>query len=68
MVEAFYKFQYPTTKAFLDFLDVQLDMLSFDKIIVFSEAIPKDSLIRKNIISYYFENKCIITLITQDKI
>jgi 4'-phosphopantetheinyl transferase EntD len=65
--EAFYKFQHPITKKFLDFLDVEMDLTNFEKIIVLSESIPKDSLIRDNLIFYCFENKCVITFVAQDK-
>ena len=61
--EAFYKFQHPITKTFLDFLDVELDLFSLDKIFVLSTDISKDSIIRFNYISYQIKDNHIIAII-----
>ena len=61
--EAFYKFQHPITKIFLDFLDVELDLFSLDKIFVLSTDISKDSIIRFNYISYQIKDNHIIAII-----
>ena len=64
--EAFYKFQYPITKTFLDFLDVQVALPYFDKVVVLSNQISIDSMIRNNKIKYFFDNDCVISIITKN--
>jgi 4'-phosphopantetheinyl transferase EntD len=61
--EAFYKFQHPLTKTFLDFLDVEVSLPSMDKVVVISDEISLDSMIRKNKIKYFFNNDCVISII-----
>jgi len=61
--EAFYKFQHPLTKTFLDFLDVEVSLPSMDKVVVISDEISLDSMIRKNKIKYFFDNDCVISII-----
>ena len=64
--EAFYKFQHPITKTFLDFLDVEVSLPSMNNVIVLSEEISIDSKIRKNRIKYFFDNDCVISIITKN--
>jgi 4'-phosphopantetheinyl transferase EntD len=65
--EAFYKFQHPITKTFLDFLDVELDLFSLDKIFVLSTDISKDSIIRLNYISYEIRDNHIIAIVINSR-
>ena len=66
--EAFYKFQHPITKTFLDFLDVEVSLPSMDKVVVISDEISLDSMIRKNKIKYFFDNDCVISIIIQAEV
>jgi 4'-phosphopantetheinyl transferase EntD len=61
--EAFYKFQYPITRTFLDFLDVEVALPDINRIKVLSGAIKTNSPIRENTVSYYFENGCVVAMI-----
>ena len=61
--EAFYKFQHPLTKTFLDFLDVELVMSGLNQVKVLVETIEPSSIIRRNKVMYLIENECIISLI-----
>ena len=63
--EAFYKFQHPLTKTFLDFLDVEVSLPSMNNVIVLSEEISIDSKIRKNRIKCFFDSNCVISIITK---
>jgi 4'-phosphopantetheinyl transferase EntD len=62
--EAFYKFQHPLTKVFLDFLDVEVNLEDFSKVNVLSKMISQDSKIRDNQVVYYIDNECVISIIT----
>lgn len=62
--EAFYKFQYPITKTFLDFLEVEVDLPGFKHINVLSDNMNNVSSIRGNKSLYIIENKCIVSFIT----
>lgn len=64
--EAFYKFQYPLTKTFLDFLDVEVALPSFSHVSVLSELISQDSPIRINKSTYTVEKSCIVSIVTQE--
>jgi 4'-phosphopantetheinyl transferase EntD len=64
--EAFYKFQHPLTKTFLDFLDVEVSLPTFEQIIVLVESVSQESLIRKNKADWFVEKDCIISIITKD--
>lgn len=61
--EAFYKFQYPLTKTFLDFLDVEVELPGLTQVKVLVETIEPLSIIIHNRAMYLKENKCIISLI-----
>lgn len=61
--EAFYKFQHSLTKAFLDFLDVEVVMPGLNQVKVLVETIEPSSIIRRNKVMYLIENECIISLI-----
>jgi 4'-phosphopantetheinyl transferase EntD len=61
--EAFYKFQFPITKTFLDFLDVEIQLPSINQVFVLAETISSDSLIRSNRVYYYIFNACVIVII-----
>ena len=61
--EAFYKFQHPLTKTFLDFLDVEVVMPGLNQVKVLVETIEPSSIIRRNKVMYLIENECIISLI-----
>ena len=62
--EAFYKFQYPITKTFLDFLEVEVDLPGFKHINVLSDNVINVSSIRGHKSLYIIENKCIVSFIT----
>ena len=62
--EAFYKFQHPLTKTFLDFLDVEVEMQDFYNVRVLSEIISESSQIRKNEVSHYFDCGCVVSMVT----
>lgn len=62
--EAFYKFQHPQTKTFLDFLDVEVALPDLNQVKVLVETIEPSSIIRRNQVMYRIENECIISLIT----
>ena len=66
--EAFYKFQHPLTKTFLDFLDVEVCLEDFSRINVLSNLIPEDSIIRNNRVLYSVEKNCIVSIITQSEV
>ena len=61
--EAFYKFQHPITKTFLDFLDVEVVTPNLSKIKVLSNNISLDSIIHKNFVVFKIENGCVVSLI-----
>ena len=61
--EAFYKFQHPLTKTFLDFLDVEVVLPGLNQVKVLVETIEPSSIIRRNKVMYLIENECIISLI-----
>ncbi|MFM7723787.1 MAG: hypothetical protein ACKO7O_03265, partial [Bacteroidota bacterium] len=62
--EAFYKFQHPLTKTFLDFLDVEVALPDLNQVKVLVETIEPSSTIRCNQVTHRIENECIISLIT----
>ena len=61
--EAFYKFQHPLTKTFLDFLDVEVVMPGLNQVKVLVETIEPLSIIRRYKVMYLIENECVISLI-----
>ena len=61
--EAFYKFQHPITKTFLDFLEVEVDVPNLSKIKVISDNISLDSIIHKNFVVFKIENGCVVSVI-----
>jgi 4'-phosphopantetheinyl transferase EntD len=65
--EAFYKFQHPLTKTFLDFLDVEVCLEDFSRINVLSNLISEESIIRNNRVLYSIEKDCIVSIITQSE-
>ena len=64
--EAFYKFQHPLTNTFLDFLDVEVSLPYFENVVVLSNEISIESMIRKNRIKYFFDNDCVISIVTKN--
>ena len=65
--EAFYKFQHPLTKTFLDFLDVEVCLEDFSRINVLSNLIREESIIRNNRVLYSIEKECIVSIVTQSE-
>lgn len=63
--EAFYKFQHPLTKTFLDFLDVEVALPDLMRVNVFADSIDANSVIRNNRVSYYLEMGCVVAVIVQ---
>ena len=62
--EAFYKFQHPITKTFLDFLDVEVALPYFNQVNVLDDLIENYSVIRKNLVSYSLQNNCVLVLVS----
>jgi len=62
--EAFYKFQHPLTKTFLDFLDVEVVFPDFIQVIVLVDSIDTNSVIRNNRVIFFSEMGCLIAVIT----
>jgi 4'-phosphopantetheinyl transferase EntD len=63
--EAFYKFQYPLTKTFLDFLDVEVALPDLKRVYVLADSIDYSSVVRNNRVSYYVELGCVVAVILQ---
>lgn len=61
--EAFYKFQYPLTKTFLGFLDVEVELINFSRVNVLIDDNLLNSVISKNSVYAKVENDCVIVLI-----
>ncbi len=61
--EAFYKFQYPISKTYLDFLEVEVALPDFIQVNVLSKSIDANSESRFNRVFYYMELGCVVTLI-----
>jgi 4'-phosphopantetheinyl transferase EntD len=61
--EAFYKFQYPLTKTFLGFLDVEVELINFSRVNVLIDDSLLNSVISKNSVYTKIENDCVIVLI-----
>jgi 4'-phosphopantetheinyl transferase EntD len=61
--EAFYKFQHPLTKTFLDFLDVEVDLPDLKNISIINQIIDFRSKILTNKVSWFIENNCVITIV-----
>ena len=61
--EAFYKYQHPITKTFMDFLEVQVSLPDFKEVKILSEIIPPTSIIRNNLVGWWIENNCVVTVI-----
>ncbi len=62
--EAFYKFQHPLTKTFLDFLDVEVALPGLTRVHVLADSIDPNSIIRNNRVSYYLDMGCVNTIVT----
>jgi len=61
--EAFYKFQHPLTKTFLDFLDVTVALPDLTRVHVLAVSIDPNSVIRNNRVRYYLEIGCVISTV-----
>lgn len=61
--EAFYKFQFPITNLFLDFLDVEVQIPELDRMTVLSKLIPTSSLIHKNNLIIQFSQNVVIAVV-----
>jgi 4'-phosphopantetheinyl transferase EntD len=66
--EAFYKFQHPLTKTFLDFLDVEVDILNFKKIILKTKNLNNISIISIHDIIYLTFGKNVISVVCGSKV
>ena len=62
--EAFYKFQHPLTKTFLDFLDVEVALPDLTRVHVLADSIDSNSVVGNNRVGYYLEMGCVITVVT----
>ena len=64
--EAFYKFQFPITNLFLDFLDVEVQIPELNRMVVLSGLIPSSSLIHNNkLIVQNYENTVISVILSE---
>lgn len=63
--EAFYKFQHPLTKTFLDFLDVEVALPDLTKVNILADSIDSNSVVRNNRVRYYLEMGCVVAVIVQ---
>lgn len=64
--EAFYKFQFPITNLFLDFLDVEVQIPELNRMVVLSGLIPSSSLIHNNkLIVQNYENTVISVVLSE---
>ena len=61
--EAFYKFQHPLTKTFLDFLEVEVALPGLTRVNVLADSIDPSSVVRNNRVSYYLEMGCVVAVI-----
>jgi 4'-phosphopantetheinyl transferase EntD len=61
--EAFYKFQYPLTKTFLDFLDVEVELPDLTRVYVLADSIDSNSFVRNNKVRYYLEKRNVLVFI-----
>ena len=61
--EAFYKFQRPITKVFLDFLEVEVSLPDLKHVNVISDTVCPTSEIRDNNVALFIENQCILALV-----
>ncbi len=62
--EAYYKFQHPLTKTFLDFLDVEVSLPDFSQVNIFSNKFIIDTDARNNKITYFIDNKCVVAIVS----
>ena len=63
--EAFYKFQHPLTKTFLDFLEVEVTLPCLTRVHVLATSIDANSAIRKNNVRYSIDLGCVIALVEE---
>lgn len=61
--EAYYKFQYPITKTYLDFLDVEVALPDFRQINVLVDSINLSSILSRYEVNYFLEKGCVISFI-----
>jgi len=61
--EAFYKFQHPITKTFLDFLDVEVALPRFTHLKLLSNAVPSTTIINKNKLIIHYHQNLIVSLV-----
>lgn len=61
--EAFYKFQYPITKTFLDFLDVEVALPRFTHLKLLSNAFASTTIIHKNKLLIHYDQNLIVSLV-----
>lgn len=62
--EAFYKFQYPLTNTYLEFLDVEVELPTLIKVNAITTSIIINSLIKKNRLKLYIYMGCVIAVVT----
>lgn len=61
--EAFYKFQHPITKTFLDFLDVEVELPNLKNVNIITETTDSISKIRANQVRWFIHHDCVISVI-----
>ena len=61
--EAFYKFQFPLTKIFLDFLDVEVALPLMNNVKLLSKKIHSTSVVHKNRLVIHQDQKLIVSIV-----
>jgi 4'-phosphopantetheinyl transferase EntD len=61
--EAFYKFQYPITLTFLDFLDVEVTLPHMHRITLIKNNVPKMEILHNHTVDLLVKEKVVITIL-----
>jgi 4'-phosphopantetheinyl transferase EntD len=61
--EAFYKFQYPITKIFLDFLDVEVVLPDMHRILLIKNNVPKMEILHNHTVDLLVKEKVVVTVL-----
>lgn len=61
--EAFYKFQHPITKTFLDFLDVEVAIPDMHRIMILKNNVPKMEILQNHTVDLLAKEKVVVTIL-----
>jgi 4'-phosphopantetheinyl transferase EntD len=61
--EAFYKFQHPITKIFLDFLDVEVALPDMHRIMIIKNNVPKMEILQNHTVVLLVKEKVVVAMI-----